>query len=441
MSRKKRVYLVSLGCPKNLVDTEHMLGLLVREGYEPSTTVESADLALVNTCAFIEDAVKESIDTILELADLRARGAISCLVVTGCLVQRYGYKLSKNIPEVDLWLGTGEVGSVVDCLKRSGKKVYLSKPSSLPGIDSPRVRCTPFYTAYLRIAEGCSHRCSFCLIPKLRGPLRSRTIESILFEAKQLAEQGVRELNIIAQDITAYGRDLGMKWGLESLVEKLASVEGIQWIRLLYAHPNGVSERLLRIMETVDKVCPYLDIPFQHVNKKLLAAMGRQGDEEPKRLVERIEACSREIAIRTTLMVGFPGEGEREFKELREFVQWAELDHVGVFVFSKENGTRAQRLDGEVSKKVAEERKEEIMRLQSEISFKKNQEKVGACLPVLIEGISDETDLLLKGRTQQMAPEIDGQVLINRGQGREGAIMPVRITEAYHYDLVGEIVG
>jgi len=197
----------------------------------------------------------------------------------------------------------------------------------------------------------------------------------------------------------------------------------------------------LRIMETVDKVCPYLDIPFQHVNKKLLAAMGRQGDEEPKRLVDRIEACNREIAIRTTLMVGFPGEGEREFKELREFVQWAELDHVGVFVFSKENGTRAQRLDGEVSKKVAEERKKEIMGLQSEISFKKNQEKVGACLPVLIEGISDETDLLLKGRTQQMAPEIDGQVLINRGQGREGAIMPVRITEAYHYDLVGEIVG
>jgi len=436
----KTLYAVSLGCPKNLVDTEYILGLLHRDGYRVANVVEEADLAIVNTCAFIEEAVKESIDTILELADLRRQGRISKLAVAGCLVQRYGYKLARYIPEVDVWFGTGEVENVVEYLKGVRGRVYLSRPSGLPGPNVPRLRCSPFYTAYLRIAEGCSHHCSYCLIPKLRGPYRSRPMQTIVFEAEQLAQQGVKELNIIAQDITAYGSDLEIKWGLEKLLERLARLDGIEWIRLLYGHPLGLSHRLLQIIDEVDKVCPYLDIPLQHVNQKILASMGRAGQETARELVERIRRCRREIAIRTSLIVGFPGEGHNEFKELKEFVRWAELDHVGVFTYSKEKGTRAERLNGAPTKAVANERRKEIMELQAQICLKKNRARVGALVPVLIEGVSDETDLLLKGRTQWMAPEVDGQALINRGHGLEGEIMKVKITDAHPYDLVGEIV-
>ena len=440
MAAVKSLYAVSLGCPKNLVDTEHMLGLLAKAGYVVTETPEEADVALVNTCGFIEDAVKESIDTIVELADLRAEGKISRLVVTGCFVQRYGYKLGKEIPEVDIWFGTGQVASVVRCLEIPRRNFYLRRPTELLGHDSPRLRCTPFYTAYLRISEGCSHGCSFCMIPKLRGRLRSRPIESILLEAESLAADGVKEINIVAQDITSYGSDLGIKWGIETLVEGLAQVNGIEWIRLLYGHPLGISERLLDIVERFDKVCPYLDIPFQHVNERILGAMGRKGLESPRSLVERIRKRTRDIAIRTTLMVGFPGEGEREFAELKEFVRWAKLDHVGVFTYCKEKGTKAARLRDGVPRGIANRRRTEIMELQAEISLSKNQEKIASVLPVLIEGVSEETDLLLKGRTQQMAPDIDGQVYINQGEGMEGEIMKVKITDAYHYDLVGEII-
>ncbi len=440
MGAKKSIYVVSLGCPKNLVDTECMLGLLTREGYRITDVAEGADLALINTCGFIQDAVKESIDTILELAELRARDALSQLVVAGCFVQRYGNKLKREIPEVDLWLGTGEVENIVSAVKSTRKGVYLSRPSGLSDINCPRLRFTPFYTAYLRIAEGCSHQCSFCLIPKLRGPLRSKPLALLLREAKEMAEQGVKEINIIAQDITSFGVDLGMKWGLETLLERLAGEKGIKWIRLLYGHPCGISERLLKIIDTVDQICPYLDIPFQHVNEKILAAMGRKSEEDPRELVERIRRRNRKIAIRTTLMVGFPGERDREFKELMEFVEWAELDHIGVFVYSKEKGTRAERFEGEVASEVAEARRAEIMQLQAEISLKKNLQRIGSSVPVLVEGVSEETDLLLRGRAHWMAPEIDGQVLINKGRGEEGEIMKVKITEAYHYDLVGEIM-
>ncbi|RLB42139.1 MAG: 30S ribosomal protein S12 methylthiotransferase RimO [Deltaproteobacteria bacterium] len=440
MDSSKNLHAVSLGCPKNLVDTEHMLGLLVASGYVLTQDPEDADLALVNTCGFIEEAVKESIDTILGLAQLRRLGKISRLVVTGCFVQRYGYKLQGLIPEVDVWLGTGQFEKVVRYLEGSERGFYLSRPQTVPGSELPRLRCTPFYTSYLRIAEGCSHHCSFCMIPKLRGRLRSRPMESVLAEARQLAAEGVKELNIVAQDITSYGADLGLRWGLESIIEKLANIEGIKWIRLLYAYPSGISERLLDIMESVDKVCPYLDIPFQHVSERILVAMGRGADESPRHLIERIRKRKRDITIRTTLMVGFPGESEQEFEELKEFVLWAELDRLGVFTYSEEKGTRAARLKGGVPKGVANRRRSEIMQIQAEISLAKNQKIIGKELPVLVEGVSEETDLLLRGRTQQMAPEIDGQVLINKGMGVEGEIMRVRITEAYHYDLVGEIV-
>ncbi|RLB18706.1 MAG: 30S ribosomal protein S12 methylthiotransferase RimO [Deltaproteobacteria bacterium] len=440
MSEQRKIYVVSLGCPKNLVDTEHMLGILTQEGYGIAEEVKEADLALVNTCSFIAEAVKEAVDTILTLADLRKTSRLKRLIVAGCLVQRYGYKLKKEIPEVDIWLGTGLVGRIGKLIRVPDKIFSIERPIYLADHSVPRLRCTPFFTAYLRIAEGCSHKCSFCIIPKLRGPYRSRTIDSLLSEAEKMASEGVKEVNLVAQDITAYGSDLGMKWGLETLLERLSQIKGIQWIRLLYGYPGGITERLLDLMETVDLICPYLDIPLQHVNKGILSAMGRASEESPRQLVEQIRKRDRDIAIRTTLMVGFPGETHQIFRELWEFVRWAQFDHLGVFAYSKEKGTRAAKLHGEVPPSIAEGRRDEIMALQAEISLQKNRAKIGQKLSVLIEGFSEETDLLLKGRTATMAPEVDGQVLINRGVGEEGKIMAVRITEAYHYDLVGEII-
>ena len=446
MNKHGKVFLISLGCAKNLVDSEHMLGILDSKGFGLASGIEEAEFAIINTCGFLQTAVEEAIDTILETVRLKNEGKLKRLVVAGCFVQRYGYKLLKEIPEVDGWLGTGEIWRVADILLNDNRDdpvpFFIDRPTFLADHQLPKVQSTPFYTAYLRIAEGCSHRCTYCLIPSLRGPFRSRRLKSLIEEAREMADRGVKEINLIAQDTSRYGNDLYGETRLEDLLEGLVHIKGIRWVRPLYVHPNNVSERLLDLIDSQETICPYLDLPFQHVNQAILKSMGREpGRETPGELIKRVRGRKRKISIRTTLMVGFPGETEEMFDQLCDFVNMAEFDHLGVFAFSPEKGTAAAGLRQTVDRDVAENRLAEIMTLQAAISKKINQRKIGRCVPVLIEGSSPETDLLLTGRTATMAPDVDTKVLINEGEGIVGEIMPVEITEAHMYDLVGKILG
>lgn len=422
-----------------------MLGLLKSRRFEIVKTIKEAEIVVINTCSFIQTAVEETIDTVLEIVDLKKQGKLAKLVVAGCFVQRYGYKLRKEIPEVDGWLGTGEIYRIADVIMNDNSKTpapfLLSRPTYLADHTVPRVQATPYYSAFLRIAEGCSHRCSYCIIPRLRGPLRSRSLESLIIETVEMVGRGVKEINLVAQDTTMYGRDLEGEVRLEDLVEKLLAIKRIHWIRLLYCHPDRISDRLLELINSEEALCPYLDLPHQHVSEKILKAMGRDSVRQtPLEVIERIRALKRKISLRTTLMVGFPGETDDIFQELFDFVKAVQFDHLGVFVFSPERGTAAARLKPFVEREVAEQRRSAIMGLQSDISKALNQRMVGHIFPVLIEGPSAETDLLLKGRTACMAPEVDAQVLINKGDGVIGEIMPVLISEAHSYDIVGEIV-
>lgn len=443
-SRKKKIFLISLGCAKNLVDSENMLGLLQKKGFSFAPSLEEAQIAVVNTCGFIRPAVEECIDTILELSDRKKAGDLEHIIVAGCFVQRYGYRLRGEMPEVDGWLGTGEIARIselFDSLGRNPPMFLIGRPEFIADHTFPRVQTTPFYSAYLKIAEGCSHRCSFCSIPMIRGPFRSRDITSLLIEAEGMAERGVKEINLIAQDTTNYGRDLSPGACIEDLLERLLEIKGLEWIRMLYSHPMGISERLLDLIEGNERICPYLDIPLQHANRDILEAMGRgYYGESPVQLIRRIRARKRSISIRTSLMVGFPGETVDAFRELYDFVQMAEFEHMGAFIFSPEMGTHAARLKDIPEPAVSDERFDAIMALQKEISLKKNLALVDKLVPVLIEGVSSETDLLLTGRTPTMAPDVDGQVLINEGNGTVGEIMQVLIHEAHPYDLVGGIV-
>ncbi|NNG08108.1 MAG: 30S ribosomal protein S12 methylthiotransferase RimO [Desulfobacteraceae bacterium] len=444
MESKKKIFLISLGCAKNLVDSENVLGHLKTNGFPIVSRLEEAEVAIVNTCGFIQSAVEESIDTILEVAKRKERAELEALYVIGCFVQRYGYKLRKEIPEVDGWLGTGEIHKIVDILEGGAKKspsFLISTPTYLADHTVPRVQTTPFYSAYLKIAEGCSHKCSYCTIPRLRGPYRSRGLESLIMEAENMVGRGVKEVNLIAQDTTMYGRDLEGDIHLEDLLERLVHVQGLRWVRILYGHPHGISDRLLELVDGEEMICPYLDIPLQHINEKILEAMGRGCDgENPWQLIERIRARTPQVSLRTTVMVGFPGETDEIFDELYGFVRAAEFDHLGGFIYSPEEGTSAPRLEPVVEERVAKERLDAIMGLQAQISERKNREMVGHIVSVLVEGVSPETHLLLKGRTATMAPDVDGQVLINKGEGVIGEIVPVRIEEAHTYDLVGPIL-
>jgi ribosomal protein S12 methylthiotransferase len=345
---------------------------------------------------------------------------------------------------VDGWLGTGEILKIVDILEAGSKdppSFLISRPTYLADHTVPRAQTTPFYSAYLKIAEGCSHRCSYCTIPSLRGPYRSRSLDSLIVEAQNMVGRGVKEINLIAQDTTMYGRDLEGDIRLEDLLERLIQIQGVCWIRILYGHPQGISDRLLQLVDGEEMICPYLDIPFQHINGKILKAMGRNcNGETPWQLIERIRSKTQQISLRTTVMVGFPGETDKIFDELYNFIKATEFDHLGAFIFSPEGGTPAARLGTVVEERVAKERLEAIICLQTEISRRKNQGMVGHRVSVLVEGVSPETDLLLKGRTATMAPDVDGQVLINKGEAVIGEIAPVHITEAHTYDLVGEIV-
>jgi ribosomal protein S12 methylthiotransferase len=440
---EKNVYIISLGCAKNLVDSENIMGLLNKRGYSIVSDIEEASIAVLNTCGFLQSATEECIDTIFDLISRKKRGELEKVIVTGCFVQRYGYKLRRELPEIDGWAGTGEIINIPELMennKDNEKNFYIGRPLYLADHNTPKIQATPFYSSYLKIAEGCSHSCSFCYIPAIRGNYRSRKPDSILLEAERMIQKGVKEINLIAQDTSMYGKDLENETCLEDLLERLIRINGLEWLRVLYIHPDGVSETLLDLIEHEKILCPYLDIPFQHVNMDILKAMGRNPTgETPIDLVNRIRARNRRIFIRSTLMTGFPGETEEIFSELCEFVREAEIDRLGLFKFSPEKGTHAARLVNILDHKTSEQRYDFIMKLQAEISKKKNELLKGEIVRVLIEGFSDETDLLLKGRTTGMAPDVDGQVLINKGSANIGEIRRVLITETHAYDLIGEI--
>ncbi len=436
--------LISLGCSKNLVDSEIMIPQLEQMGYSITQDLSNAQIIVVNTCGFLESAVQEAVDTILEVARHREKNRCTQLIVTGCMVQRYGRKLKALLPEVDLFLGTSHYDQLSRILEErsrgEGESLYIRRPDFLATSRLERKRCTPSYSAYLKVADGCSHRCTYCMIPRLRGPYRSRTLEDIQREAARLAAEGVKEINLIAQDITALGMDRGERDSLPRLLKSLEDVEGLRWVRLLYAYPDHVSHSLLETMAQSDKIVPYLDIPFQHASSHVLKAMGREKHKKtPVDLVAHIRSHMPQIALRTSLMVGFPGETSGDFQQLLDLVEAARFDHVGTFAFSPERGTRAARMDGQIPETIKEERLDMLMRHQRDISRKRLNERFGDRLQVMVEGYHPETDYLLIGRASIQAPEVDGAVIITRGQAEIGEIRAARVTGAHDYDLVVEL--
>jgi ribosomal protein S12 methylthiotransferase len=438
---KETVCLVSLGCSKNLVDSEVILGLLSREEYSLTTDPSTAQILIVNTCSFIEDATKEAIETILQLSHYKKEGRCRLLVVSGCLPQRYGKILEKELPEVDLFVGTGDFQNLPQILSRKQRvKSFLSKSSFLYDERTPRILSTPPYLAYLKIAEGCSNACTFCTVPRIRGPYRSRKLRSVLDEAKRLTDRGVREIILIAQDTTAYGRDLRDGTNLEKLLKDLVNVGGLRWIRILYSYPKAshFTKGLLELIAQEKKICPYLDLPIQHIDDEILRRMGRRSrNHEIRSLLHRIKNALPGVSLRTSLIVGFPGEGKSHFKALCDFVKEIQFDHLGVFKYSSEEGTRASRLSDSVPGSVKEERLRTLMGLQKKISLKKYHKMVGKRMEVLVEG-PDGQKGILRGRLQTQAPEIDGCVFLE-GKAKPGNWVEARIIQALPYDLVGQI--
>jgi ribosomal protein S12 methylthiotransferase len=438
---KETVCLVSLGCPKNLVDSEVILGLLSKEGYSLTTDPSKGEVIIINTCSFIREATQEAIETILQYIPYKREGRCRLLLVSGCLPQRYGRVLERELPEVDLFVGTGSFHKIPQIISRGGKrKSFLSGRTFLYNEKTPRILSTPPFTAYLKIAEGCSRTCTFCAVPKIRGSYRSRRIHSVLREAKRLADHGVKELILIAQDTTGYGEDLGGGASLERLLKGLIRVEDLRWIRILYAYPKSAhfTESLLRLIAREEKICPYLDLPIQHIEDDILKKMGRRlKGEEIQDLLWRIRTSVPEIALRTSLIVGFPGESERQFKALLRFVEEFRFDHLGAFKYSPEEGTPAFRLSNPVPEEVKEERLRTLMEVQKKISLDSYRGMVGRKMKVLVEGAGSQKTTL-RGRIQTQAPEIDGNVFL-KGQAQPGSWVEARITQALPYDLIGEI--
>jgi ribosomal protein S12 methylthiotransferase len=437
------VGMVSLGCPKNLVDSEVMLGHLRRRGHELVADVRQADVIVVNTCAFIDRAKQESIDTVLEMAREKDGGHARRLVVTGCLAQRYDALLRREIPEIDATLGTGQVADIVAAVE--GASSVTDAEAGLPtwvyDHTSPRVLSTPPWLAYLKISEGCDYTCSFCIIPTLRGRHRSRRLEDIVAEARALAAQGVKEVVLVAQDSTRYGLDLGMRDGLAALLKRLGRVDGIRWIRVMYAYPSTLSDAVLDAIASEDRVVKYVDIPLQHASDSVLKRMKRPtGKGHLLGMVERIRERVPGVAVRTSFIVGFPGETERDFEELLSFVGAAQFDNVGVFTFSDEEGTTSFDLPDRVATQIKESRKRRLMSLQKKIAARRSRGRVGERVEVLVEGTHPDSDLLLRGRLSTQAPEIDGSVLINDGTAAPGEFVTCEVTEAHPYDLVARIV-
>jgi ribosomal protein S12 methylthiotransferase len=445
---KQKFSIVSLGCARNLVDSEVMAGLLQKDQYEMVQEPAEADIVLVNTCGFIEAAKTESIDAILEVARLKEERKISKLVVAGCLSQRYSAELAKELPEVDLLIGTGEVPRIVEILREheeTRRRQYIGIPSYLYDHASPRLRTTPSYTAFVKVSEGCDHKCAFCIIPQLRGPHRSRSIDSVVLEATLLAKEGVKEINLIAQDLTAYGRDRRDGTTLYGLLRQMVEIPGLAWIRLLYAYPNFLDKALLDLIRESGNICKYIDIPFQHISPWILRRMRRgKSGSAVREAVTRLREAIPGLTLRTSLIVGFPGETDEEFAELLDFVEEMKFERLGVFKYSEEEGTPAAKMDGKLSEEEKERRWQEVMELQSGISQKKNRALIGAIQRVMIDG-TDSDSGELAGRTQAHAPEVDGLVFVKAydlaGEAisaQPGDLLDVRITGALDYDLIGE---
>jgi ribosomal protein S12 methylthiotransferase len=481
-ARPQKVGFVSLGCPKNLVDSEVMMGLLARAGAELTRRAEDADVIVVNTCSFIESAQQESVNTILEMAGHKAGGKAKKLVVAGCLVERFRDQIRKDIPEVDAVVGTGELENILtatgiapasarhDSPKKDSPFVVLpSRPegdaraaqgrfsreswggaiADLPNYlyddATPRILATPRHMAYIKIAEGCDHPCTFCIIPQLRGQFRSRRFESVIAEAERLVQSGVREITLIGQDTTCYGEDFGLKEGLALLLEKLAGIKDLRWIRFLYAYPNKITGKLLDTIAQHEKICSYMDVPLQHASATVLKRMKRGGGSDVfLRSIAKMRCTVPDLTLRTSFIVGFPGETEKEFEELCDFVREAQFDWMGAFAYSDQDGAQAFDLDKKISPREIERRRKHLMGIQRQISKKKKEALVGREFDLLLEGESDESDLLLEGRTPMHAPEIDGKVLVNdfpeERTPEPGQFYRCQITEAHDYDLIAKIV-
>lgn len=449
-TENKKVHFISLGCPKNLVDSEIMAGTLMKEGYEVVADENEAETVIVNTCGFIEDSKKESIDRVLEMSELKKNGRLKKLVVAGCLTQRYKDDLVEGLPEADLFVGSGEFQNIASILKTSyaggDKKTFFNLPTYLQQESTPRVNSQPGHRAYLKISEGCMKRCAFCAIPLIRGNLQSRTIENVVSEAKQLAANGVKELIIISHDFTDYGWDLRRKnpSAQDSPVEllrALCKVEGIEWIRLLYLYPDGITPEMIELFATEKKLVKYFDMPLQHINDDVLKSMNRKMTrDEIETVLQNIRERIPDAIIRTQFIVGFPGETEEQFEEILEFMVKHEFDRVGCFKYSPEENTPGGKMSAQLDDETKDRRFDAVMSVAQRISRDRHAAMVGKTLDVLVEGLSEETELLLQGRFWGQAPEIDGVVLINDGQAKVGDMVRVRISESLDYDLVGAIV-
>lgn len=447
-----KVGFISLGCPKNLVDSEVMMGQLKQKGYQITSDASEADTLVVNTCGFIDAAKKESIEAILEAARLKTEGKATRLIVAGCLVERYRDDLKAALPEVDAFIGTSQINDILTvCDPQTNTRalpvVPLGNQSATYLYDesTPRVLATPGHYAFIKIAEGCDRPCAFCFIPQMRGHFRSRRFGSIIAEAQQLAEEGVKELILVAQDSSRYGEDLGKQDALAHLLRELSHTDGIEWVRVMYTYPTHISDGFLEVLATEPKAVKYLDMPLQHASQNVLKLMKRGGNRQSlERLIERVRGRVPGIAVRTTFITGFPGETAADFEELLAFVRNVEFNRVGVFTYSDEEGTPAFALPDKVEPKVATQRRARLMKEQSRISRRRNKTRVGETVRVLFEGESNESELLWQGRMETQAPDIDGCVLINDvpegSTPAPGDFVNVLISEAHEYDLVGRII-
>lgn len=438
------VLFISLGCDKNLVDTEVMLGLLAKKGYQMIDDETQADVIVINTCCFIHDAKEESIQTILEMAEYKKTGPLKALVVTGCLAQRYQDEIVKEIPEVDAVLGTTSYDKIVEAIDQAleGKvSIELTDVDALPQVDAKRLVTTGGHYAYLKIAEGCDKHCTYCIIPKIRGNYRSVPMEQLIKEAEELAAQGVKELILVAQETTLYGKDIYGEKSLHKLLRELCKIKGIRWIRILYCYPEEINDDLIRVMKEESKICHYLDLPIQHANDDILKRMGRRTSKEQLiTIIEKLREEIPDITLRTTLITGFPGETEEQHEELMEFVDQMEFDRLGVFTYSPEEDTPAAGMPDQIPEEVKEERQAEIMELQQDIAFDMAEDMIGREVLVMIEGkVADENAYV--GRTYKDAPNVDGLIFVNTDEElMSGDFARVKVTGALEYDLIGELM-
>jgi ribosomal protein S12 methylthiotransferase len=438
----RKVHLISLGCARNRVDSEVMLGTMLGHGWKATENPAEADAIVVNTCGFIAAAKEESVDTILAATEHKQQKPDLKVIVTGCLTQRYKTQLAKGLPEVDFFIGTDEFTRIAELLQSPPEHgaTFAKRTHYLYNEDMPRVNTLAKHSAYVKVAEGCQHNCSFCIIPAIRGRLRSRPVKSVVKEVEQLVAQGVKEVNLIAQDLAAYGRDL-QEVDLFALLKALVAVDGLEWIRCLYMYPENISDEFLEFFASEPKLVKYLDVPVQHASDRLLEKMSRKVTKDQLRSIfGRIRARVPDVAIRTSVMVGFPGETEEEFQELKDFVREMRFRHLGCFTYSQEEGTVAGRMPDQIDEETKQRRQREIMEVQREVSRESLKSFVGKVLPVLVEGPSEEIDLLWQGRLSTQAPEVDGLVYLNDGPVKAGEIQLVEIAETHDYDLVGAVV-